>query len=81
MRTPSDAADPLFKLHKRIPDTRITDTMREINEATRFTDAFTHLRSGVPTKDNIGLMNVPLAEGRNLGLSKMAEASNSHDFR
>ena len=45
-----------------------------------FIDAFTHLRTGAPCKDRFGLLNVILAEGLNLGLSKMAEASNSHDF-
>ncbi|AUR06394.1 Transposase, TnpA family [Phaeobacter inhibens] len=79
-KTPSDAADLLFDLYKRVPDTRITDIMLEVDEATGFTDAFTHLRTGAPPKDKIGLMNVLLAEGLNLGLSKMAEASNSHGF-
>ena len=31
-------------------------------------------------KDRIGLLNVLLAEGLNLGLSKMAEATNSHGY-
>ncbi|WP_208354634.1 Tn3 family transposase [Pseudaestuariivita rosea] len=79
-KTPSDATDLLFDLYKRVPDTRITDIMLEVDEATGFTDAFTHLRTGAPPKDKIGLMNVLLAEGLNLGLSKMAEASNSHGF-
>ena len=42
-------------------------------------DAFTHLRTGAPCKDRIGLLNVLLAEGINLGLNKMAEASNTHE--
>lgn len=79
-KTPSDAADLLFDLYKRVPDTRITDIMLEVDEATGLTDAFTHLRTGAPPKDKIGLMNVLLAEGLNLGPSKMAEASNSHGF-
>lgn len=79
-KTPSDAADLLFDLYKRVPDTRITDIMLEVDETTGFTDTFTHLRTGAPPKDRIGLMNVLLAEGLNLGLSKMAEASNSHGF-
>lgn len=54
--------------------------MLEVDRATGFTEAFTHLRTGAPPKDRIGLMNVLLAEGLNLGLSKMAEASNSHGF-
>lgn len=55
--------------------------MLEVDAATGFTYAFSHLRIGAPPKDKIGLMNVLLAEGLNLGLSKMAEASNSHGFR
>ena len=43
-------------------------------------DAFTHLRTGAPCKDRIGPLNVILAEGLNLGLSKMAEASSTHDY-
>ena len=59
---------------------RITDILIEVAAATGFTDAFTHLRTGAPCGDRVGLLNVLLAEGLNLGLSKMAEASNTHDF-
>ena len=52
----------------------------EVDRATGFTDAFTHLRTGAPCKDRIGLLNVLLAEGINLGLAKMAEASNIHEY-
>ncbi|WP_163066173.1 Tn3 family transposase, partial [Acinetobacter baumannii] len=45
-----------------------------------FADAFTHLRTGAPCQDKIGLLNVMLAEGLNFGLRKMAEASNTHDY-
>ena len=62
------------------PEVRITDILLEVDAATGFTDAFTHLRTGAPCQDRIGLLNVLLAEGLNLGLSKMAEASNTHDF-
>ena len=68
------------RLYRRIAETRITDTMLDVDRETGFTEAFTHLRTGAPPKDRIGLMNVLLAEGLNLGLSKMAEASNSHGF-
>ena len=51
-----------------------------MDRATGFTDAFTHLRTGAPCKDRIGLLNVLLAEGINLGLNKMAEASNTHEY-
>ena len=63
-----------------MPEVRITDILMDVNAATGFTDAFTHLRTGVPCKDKIGLLNVLLAEGINLGLSKMAEATNTHDY-
>ena len=46
----------------------------DVEKATGFIDAFTHLRTGAPCRDKIGLLNVLLAEGLNLGLSKMAEA-------
>jgi hypothetical protein len=38
-------------------------------------EAFTHLRTGVPCEDRVGLLNVLLIEGLNLGLGKMAVVS------
>jgi hypothetical protein len=38
------------------------------------------VRTGSPCTDRIGLLTVLLAEGLNLGLSKMAEATNTHDY-
>ena len=70
----------MLDLYARLPDVRITDILIEVAAATGFTDAFTHLRTGAPCGDRVGLLNVLLAEGLNLGLSKMAEASNTHDF-
>ena len=46
-----------------MPDARITDILLEVDDATRFTEAFTHLRTGSPCRDRIGLLNVLLAEG------------------
>ncbi len=77
---PEDVAELGLDLYRRRPAVRITDMLLEVDAATGFTDAFTHLRTGPPCKDRIGLLNVLLAEGLNLGLSKMAEASNTHDF-
>lgn len=50
----------------------------EVDTALDFTDAFAHLRTGTPCRDRIGLLNVLLAEGLNLILRKMAEATNTH---
>ncbi len=63
-----------------MPDVRITDLLQEADSDIGFTEAFTHLRTGAPCKDRVGLLNVLLAEGLNLGLSKMAEATNTHDY-
>jgi hypothetical protein len=52
----------------------------EVDDEVGFTETFTHLNTGVPCKDRIGLLNVLLAEGLNLGLSKMAGATNAHDY-
>lgn len=51
-----------------------------MDNATGFTDAFTHPRNGAPCKDGLGLLNVTLAEALNPGLSKMAAASSTHSF-
>ena len=67
-------------LYRRIPDARITDILLEVDDATRFTETFTHLRTGAPCRDRVGLLNVLLAEGINLGLRKMAEATTTHGF-
>ena len=77
---PEDVDELVLDLYRRLPEVRITDILLEVDAATGFIDTFTHLRTGAPCKDRIGLLNVLLAEGLNLGLSKMAEASNSHDF-
>ena len=77
---PDGAADLVADLYRRLPESRITDILLEVDDATRFTEAFTHLRTGEPCRDRIGLLNVLLAEGINLGLRKMAEATSTHGF-
>lgn len=77
---PAEADALVLDLYRRLPEVRITDLLLEVDDEIGFTEAFTHLRTGVPCKDRIGLLNVLLAEGLNLGLSKMAGATNTHDF-
>lgn len=77
---PDGAEDLVLDLYKHIPPTRITDLLLEVDAATGFCEAFTHLRTGAPCAERIGLMNVILAEGVNLGLRKMADATNTHTF-
>lgn len=77
---PAEADALVLDLYGRLPDVRITDLLQEVDSDIGFTESFTHLRTGVPCKDKTGLLNVLLAEGLNLGLSKMAEATNTHDY-
>lgn len=77
---PDGAHDLILDLYRRLPSARITDILLEVDAVTGFSEAFTHLRTGAPCEDRIGLLNVLLAEGLNLGLRKMAEASNTHDY-
>jgi hypothetical protein len=70
----------VLDLYDRLPAVRITDLLQEVDDDIGFTDAFTNVRTGSPCKDRIGLLTVLLAEGLNLGLSKMAEATNTHDY-
>ena len=74
---PAEGADDLIlDLYKRIPDTCIADILMEVDSAIAFTDTFPHLRTGVPCRDSLGLLNVRQAEEINLGLAKMAESTN-----
>ena len=77
---PEEAEAVVLDLYARLPGARITDLLLEVDGEIGFTEAFTHLRTGVPCTDRIGLLNVLLAEGLNLGLSKMAGATNTHDY-
>ena len=77
---PAEADSLILDLYRRLPEVRITDILMDVDNDTGFTDAFTHLRTGAPCKDKLGLLNVILAEGLNLGLSKMAGASSTHSF-
>ena len=46
---PTGAEDLVLDL-KQIPPTRITDLLLEVDAATGFTEAFTHLRTGAPLR-------------------------------
>ncbi len=77
---PAAADSLILDLYRRLPEVRITDILMDVDNDTGLTEAFTHLRTGAPCKDRLGLLNVILAEGLNLGLSKMAGASSTHSF-
>lgn len=57
-----------------LPHVKITELLLEVDEWTGFTRHFTHLKSGDQAKDKHLLLTTILADGINLGLSKMAES-------
>ncbi len=77
---PEEVHGLVLDLYLGLSEVRGTDFLLEVNAATGFTADLTHLRTGAPCKDRIGFPNVLFAEGLNPGFSKMAEASNTHDF-
>jgi Tn3 transposase DDE domain len=71
--TPPEAAALAARLYAMLPRIRITDLLSEVARWTLFTDCFTHLRSGETGADP-RLMAGLLADGLNLGLTRIAEA-------
>ena len=72
--TPPEAEALASRLYAMLPRIRITDLLAEVATWTQFPDCFTHLRSGETAADNRTLMAGLLADGLNLGLTRMAEA-------
>lgn len=78
--TPLDAAVPeeaqalIDQSAALLPHVKITELLLEVDGWTGFTNHFTHLKTGNLAKDKILLMTAILADGINLGLSKMAES-------
>lgn len=72
--TPPEAEALAARLYAMLPRVRVTDLLAEVARWTLFPDLFTHLRSGEAAPDPRVLMAVLLADGLNLGLTRMAEA-------
>ena len=58
-----------------MPRVRITELLHEVNRATGFASAFTNLRTGERCEDDNALLAAILADATNLGLGRMAAAS------
>jgi TnpA family transposase len=71
--TPPEAEALTGRLYAMLPRIRITDLLAEVAGWTLFPDCFTHLRTG-EAADGRTLMAGLLADGLNLGLTRMAEA-------
>ncbi|MEO6920069.1 MAG: Tn3 family transposase [Collimonas sp.] len=78
--TPLDAAVPdsaqslIEQAAALLPHVKITELLMEVDEWTGFTRHFTHLKTGGSAPDKALLLTTILADGINLGLSKMAES-------
>ena len=59
----------------RLPAIRITDLLLEVDTHTGFSNAFTHLRTGRTADNKLALLTAILADGINLGLTRMADVS------
>ena len=63
-----------------LPHVKITDLLLEVDRWTDFSSHFTHLKSREPARDRALLLTAILADGINLGLTKMAEACPGTSF-
>jgi TnpA family transposase len=72
--TPPEAEALATRLYAMLPRVRITDLLTEVARWTLFPECFTHLRTGAPAIDKRTLIAAVLADGLNLGLTRMAEA-------
>jgi predicted DNA-binding WGR domain protein len=71
-----DGAEALAdRLDAMMPKIRITKLLDEVARETGFLKAFTNLRTGEPCPNESALLAAILADGTNLGLARMAAAS------
>jgi hypothetical protein len=72
---PRGAKELPQKVYDLMPRVKLTDLLVGVDSLTGFTDHFTHLKTGEAPKDKEPVLAAILADGTNLGLAKMADAS------
>lgn len=79
--TTPDAARALARqLYDLLPRVRITDLLEEVDGWTGFGDCFGHMKSGAPPVDRRALYAALIADGLNLGLTRMSEACDGASY-
>jgi TnpA family transposase len=79
--TPPSAVDFAEHAYTLMPHVKITELLAEIDGWTRLADRFVHLRTLAPPKHRHVLLTAVLADGINLGLTRMSEACRATSWR
>jgi TnpA family transposase len=79
--TPPEAESLRDAAYDLLPRIKITDLLLEVDRWTGFYECFTHQRNGQPAENKAALLTTILADGINLGLSRMAEACRGATLR
>jgi len=81
--TPKEAKDLSVGLYKIIPKISLTDLLLDVAQITGFHNEFTHASNGrKPDKEEtVLIMAALLGMGTNIGLSKMADATNGITYK
>ena len=66
------------KVYALLPRIHLTQLLEEVDGWTHFSKAFTHLYTGQPAPDRIGLLTALLADATNLGKTRMADATEKY---
>ncbi|WP_239003302.1 Tn3 family transposase [Rhodovastum atsumiense] len=72
---PDEARLLADRVYGMLPRVRVTEVMADVERTTGFAACFTHLRTGSPAAEGPALLAAVLADGTNLGLARMADAT------
>ena len=79
--TPESAEVFTEKAYALMPHVKITELLAEVDQWTNMGDRFLHLRTQAPPKNRQALLTAVLADGINLGLTRMSEACHETTWR